>query len=146
VALGGLLLSGFLVNVGLGLATRAWDLPHRTIAARLVPVLTWIDENTDPTDLIATGLDPAVHLYTDRQAVPPSSWAASDYVRPVTAETQAQRILEMLETFRPDYLIIQHRMNQLQPGVNHLMRQHPDRLVLVATFEDGTRVFRLGAE
>jgi hypothetical protein len=138
--LGGLLFTGYLATVILGFATRAWDLPHRTIAARLVPVLTWIDENTQATDLIATGLDPAVFLYTGRPTIPPTSWAASDYVRPVTAETQAQRLLEMLETFRPDYLIVQHRMNQLQPGLDHLMRQHPGRLALVATFEDGTRI------
>ena len=145
-ALGALVVTGYVATLLVDFTKGAWDLPHRTIAARLVPVLTWIDENTRSTDLIATGLDPAVFLYTGRPTIPPTSWAASDYVRPVSAEAQAERLLEMLETFHPDYLIIQHRMNQSQPGLDHLLRQHPDRLTLLATFEDGTRILSPGPE
>lgn len=146
VALGGLLFIGYLVTLITGFARGTWDLPHRTIAARLVPVLTWVNEHTQSTDLIATGLDPAVFLYTGRPTIPPTSWAASDYVSPVAAETQAQRLLEMVETFHPDYLIVQHRMNQLQPALDYLLRQYPGRLTLVATFEDGTRILRPGPD
>jgi hypothetical protein len=137
---------GYLVTQGSALASGAWALPQRQAAARLVPTLVWVQEHTRPGDTIATGLDPAVYLYTGRQAIPPSSWASSDYVLPLDAPIFAERIGIMVTTFQPDYLIIQHRLNQLQAGLDHLSAMYPGRLIPVAELEDGTRIFTLNFE
>lgn len=131
---------GYLATQGTAFSSGTWNLPHRQAAARLVPTLLWVQEQTEPNALIATGLDPAVYLYTGRKAIPPSTWSSSDYVEPIHASILAHRIEAMVKAFHPDYLIIQHRQNQLQVGLEELLARHPGRFNLVGTFEDGTRI------
>lgn len=136
----GVLAVGYVVTQATAYSTGSWSLPRRQAAARLVPTLLWVQEHTRQDDLIATGLDPAVYLYTGRRAIPPSSWASADYLRPPDPATLAARLVEVVDAFQPDFIIIQHRLNQLQAGLDLLLQASPDRLRLAAEFEDGTRV------
>jgi hypothetical protein len=62
-------------------ANRAWSVFQATPATAFAPLNDWIEENTPPDAIVASGLDPLVYWETGRTAVPSFQFFAADYGR-----------------------------------------------------------------
>ena len=77
----------------------------RTAAARATPVVEWVRQSTQPTDIIATDDDPLVYLYTGRQGVPVGTLTAEEYLNGQTYAFAAQRLDSIVTRYKPTYVI-----------------------------------------
>lgn len=99
------LLAGFAVYNVRGFRGQWWASIQRDAGQRAKPIAEWIARNTRPTDVLATEDDLIVYLYTGRQAVPTSTFLASERVRPLTAEEDLAAVRAILASYRPRFVI-----------------------------------------
>ncbi len=134
-------------NTGYALAGLAdapvdWSSYERTFA--------WLRENSEPQDVIASGLDSMVGLYTDRRAVRPFVYDPGRlfYGDGEPELLSAQQLAEILTTYEPRYLVetpmpgfmeeqplarVLDELRQLNPG--WLVEVHRDTDPRFAVFE-----------
>jgi hypothetical protein len=82
-----------------GYRGRWWSSVARTQAAAIRPTIAWARTRTRPSDVIATGDEPAVYLYTGRQAVPATVFAVRDFFHPASVEQDADALREILAAY-----------------------------------------------
>ena len=83
-----------------------WASVQRDSGERIGAISRWVQHNTSPADVIAVQDDPAVYLYTGRQAVPVTSSEAVDHVRDPAFSSDIERISEILQHYRPRFYIV----------------------------------------
>jgi hypothetical protein len=97
--------------VGIGRAefetyrTRAWTLPARTAARQIAPVMRWVRRNTDRQDVVIADAEPLVYLFTERRALPPTTFTASEYVRPRSTSGDAAALRELVTRYPARYVV-----------------------------------------
>jgi hypothetical protein len=118
-----------------------WDSVGRSLGPRIQLQLQWVVEHTDPSDVIAAEDEGAVYLYTGRRAVPVATFTATQYLRARSPVENAAAMAEILDAFKPDYLIAWAYPTQAASAI--LSSPPRPRLVTVDTIPGG-RVFRRG--
>lgn len=108
---------------------------ERASAERALPTVEWVLENTSPRDIIASDDDVLLHLYTGREAIPATSFRAQDYLQLQTDEFIVERTRELLNSYRPKYLIASTLM--AIKGARGLVQPEPSELKHVATLRVG---------
>lgn len=82
---------------------RAWYQPAQRATRTVAPLVRWVTASTALDDIVAVDVEQLVYLFTGRRAVPPSGFAATDYVTPPTfaATTESLRrvVAELPVTF-----------------------------------------------
>jgi len=122
-------------NAELGAARHSWTTTRR--------LLTWLQEHSQPDDVVAAGIDPTVYLYTGRRSYYPIVCPplAMFYGVPYPAEEVLAGSLAGFEHYRPRFLVLTanfHGEDEYRAWVELLRRRHPDRLVRVyRDAEDG---------
>lgn len=82
-----------------GYRGRWWSSVARAEAAAMRPTIAWARARTRPTDVIATSGEPAVYLYSGRQAVPAETFAVRDFFHPASAEQDADALRQILAAY-----------------------------------------------
>ena len=106
-------------------------------------VLSWLRDNTDPTDTVASALDSMVFLYTQRQSIRPFPYRPDRffYGVPGPKGRTASELLEVLTASRARYLTmfpVPGFVEEVAVGqeIAELRRAFPDRLVPVFVGRD----------
>ncbi|HEY5440339.1 MAG TPA: hypothetical protein VIJ90_03555 [Gemmatimonadaceae bacterium] len=124
VAIGAALLAlAFLRTELHGYAMRAWRVPARQASAQIAPVVAWVRAHTDEHDVVLSEGEQVVALYSGRQAAPPISSTAREYlVQPQPAENAA-RLAAMLAAVPSRYVIL--LASPMVQSANALAGRHP---------------------
>ena len=82
--------------------THAWSSPMREATRRIAPEIRWIAANARPHETVLADAEPLVYLWTQRRAVPPVAFTATEYIRPrmLAADTAALSELVRLSAAR----------------------------------------------
>ncbi|MBV6520740.1 MAG: hypothetical protein MNPFHGCM_00858 [Gemmatimonadaceae bacterium] len=104
-----------------------WTTLQRDVAERALPIAEWVLENTKPADILATDDDILISLYTGRRTVPTGPFTAQEHLSPQTPAFAADGLREILQRYRPDYVIASTRYatyatNALVVGPNARIR------------------------
>jgi hypothetical protein len=102
-----------------------WAAVQRDSGVRLGRVVTWVQQNTAPDDVLSVEDDPAVYLYTGRRTVPATGSSASEHVRPAPPGSVIADVREILERYQPRFYIVSWQnalraadsLARLRPGV-----------------------------
>jgi hypothetical protein len=88
--------------------SRHWWSSTQAMGMRwIAPKLPWIVANTDSTAIIATDHDEgAVYLYTGRRSVPVTTFTATEYLEPRSAEADAAVLRDLTTRYRAQYLLL----------------------------------------
>lgn len=86
-------------------ATREWRVPASQASAQIAPALMWVRANTVPTDVLLGEGEPVLSLQTGRQAAPPMSFSAREYLLPPTSLEGTERLRAMLVAVPARYLL-----------------------------------------
>ena len=86
---------------------RAWRMPVAAARLQIGPLIRWIADNTSANDLLIADDEPLVYLMTGRQALPPASFTALEYVQPssVDAATRERELRRLLAAYPARYLL-----------------------------------------
>ena len=117
-------------------------------------VFNWLKRNSLPEDIVASGLDSMVYLYTDLRAIRPftSRPASLFYGHEYPSTGTVQDLLVVLRSYRPRYLaqLAMPRFSEEKPFgelVEEFTCQYPDLLVPVYTGRDPRfRVFEINID
>jgi hypothetical protein len=106
-------------------------------------VFTWIKDNTFPSDLLTSNLDPVVYLYTGRKSIIPYNLEAARWIYrndepPLGSD---EEIISHLTKIKSDYLVIlpmnaESNREYFVNLVAHLAEVYPEKLKLVYKGED----------
>lgn len=99
------LLVGFGTYNARGFRGQWWTSIQRDAGQRAKPIAEWIARNTHPGDVLATEDDLIIYLYTGRQALPTSTFLASERVRPLTEGEDLAAVRAILASYRPRFFI-----------------------------------------
>lgn len=83
-----------------GYRGRWWSSIARVQAAAMRPTIAWARARTRPTDVIATNGEPAIYLYSGRQAVPAVEFAVRDFFHPASVAQDEASLREILSAYR----------------------------------------------
>jgi hypothetical protein len=86
-------------------ATRGWRAPARQASEQIAPALAWIRMNTVPTDVVLGEGESVLSLYGDRQAAPPMSFTAREYLTPPDTLEGRARLGAMLAAVPARYVL-----------------------------------------
>jgi hypothetical protein len=87
-------------------ATRGWRAPARQAGAQIAPVVAWARARTSEHDVLLTEGEQVVALYAQRQAAPPISFTAGEYLLPPTPAEGTARLAAMLGAVPARYVIL----------------------------------------
>ncbi|MFN8570944.1 MAG: hypothetical protein U0132_02735 [Gemmatimonadaceae bacterium] len=99
------LLIGFGTYNVRGFRDQWWTSIQRDAGQRAKPIAEWIARNTHPGDVLATEDDLIVYLYTGRQALPTSTFLATERVRPLSDQEDLAAVRAILASYRPRFFI-----------------------------------------
>ncbi|MBV6520739.1 MAG: hypothetical protein MNPFHGCM_00857 [Gemmatimonadaceae bacterium] len=124
---------GFLAYNVRGVRNQWWASVQRDTGERAKPIVEWTARNTAPTDVLATDDDLVVYLYTQRRAVPTSTFLALERVRPLTDEEDIAAVRAILASFQPRFFITASRQGMRTAAA--LERTSPPQLRRYASLE-----------
>jgi hypothetical protein len=105
LAVAGTLVAGFGVYNARGFQAQWWASVQRNAGERAKPIVEWTARNTQPGDVLATEDDLIVYLYSGRQAIPTSTFVASERIRPLSDEEDLAAVRALLASYRPRFFI-----------------------------------------
>jgi hypothetical protein len=132
---------GYLRYNAYGYAKGWYDSAQRSAAESARPLVQWVAQNTQPTDVVATDADPLIYLYTGRQAVPNVGWALGDYLQPRAVGPRRAETRAIIDRYRPRYVLVTSPGAPAAQGVEAMMRDTPPELRLIAVLSGGGAVF-----
>jgi hypothetical protein len=83
-----------------------WVSVQRDAGNRAKPVIEWALKYTRPTDVLATEDDLMLYLYAGRQAVPTSTFIASQRVRQLTDAEDLVWVRQIFDAYRPNWFLV----------------------------------------
>ena len=83
---------------------RSWAQPGATATAQIAPLLRWVVARTNANDVVAVEGEQLVFLFTGRRAVPVAPFTAAEYVRPRTAEQNAESLRQLIQDVPVNYV------------------------------------------
>lgn len=89
-----------------GYHDKAWSSLAETQASRIEPKLSWLARYSRPRDVVAAEDEPAVFLYTGRQAVPAGTFTGMQHVAPRTAAEDAAALRAIMRLYRPSLVLV----------------------------------------
>lgn len=87
-------------------ATRAWRTPARMAGAQIAPVVAWVKAHTLAHEVVLTEGEQVIALYAERQAAPPVTVTALEYVEPPRISDNVARLGAMLAAVPARYVIL----------------------------------------
>jgi hypothetical protein len=106
-----------------------------------MPVAEWIQQNTRPTDIIASDGDPLLALYTGRLVIPSSRWAVEAYPNNPDSASRLTDLRELLATYPVRYLILGNAKSYSAGGARVLVDGPQPTLQLLTVLQGGAAVF-----
>jgi hypothetical protein len=104
-------------------ATRSWRVPARQASAQIAPALDWVRAHTTANDVVLSEGEQVIALYTGRQAAPPISVTALEYLVPPTAAELSARLAAMLAAVPARYVIL--LAPSMASAAEPFMNRHP---------------------
>ena len=102
-----LLIEGLVVYNVRGYQRHFWRNTEELAARWIAPKVEWVRENTDSTAIIGTDHDEGIiYLYTGRRAVPITTFTASEYLDPRSAQADSLVLTELATHFRAQDILI----------------------------------------
>jgi hypothetical protein len=90
---------------------RTWRQGGATATAQIGPVVSWVRAHTSDGDVVAGEGEQLLYLFAGRQAVPLTSFTASEYMEPRAPAEDAAMALDVVDRYRVRYIVT------LAPGV-----------------------------
>jgi hypothetical protein len=140
VAAGALVLGLVRYNVR-GYQQSWWNTSQRVPARSLMPIAEWIQQNTRPTDIIASDGDPLLALYAGRLVVPSARWAVEAYPNSPDSASRLTDLRELLATYPIRYLILSNAKSHSAAGVRLLSEGPNPTLQMLTVLPGGAAVF-----
>lgn len=88
-----------------GYSNRWWASVQRDTGERAKPTVEWVARYTEPGDVLVTDDDLVVYLYTNRQAVPTSTFTVKERLVRLSPEEDLQAVRDILSQYDGDYFI-----------------------------------------
>lgn len=89
-----------------GYGGRWWSSIARNTAGVAAPTVNWVAAHTAPSALVSTNAELMVYLYTGRLAVPATRFLADDYFRLPSADSRADALRSIMQSYRIDAIAI----------------------------------------
>jgi hypothetical protein len=89
---------------GRAYSKRSWSRPGADATAQITPLLRWVVARTNANDVLAVDGEQLVFLFTGRRAVPVAPFTAAEYVRPRSAEQNAEALRQLIQDVPVDYI------------------------------------------
>ena len=86
-------------------AIRGWRAPAHEATAQIAPSITWVRNHTAPTDVLLGEGEPVLSLYAGRDAAPPMSFTAREYLTPPDPAESTDRLRAMLVAVPARYVL-----------------------------------------
>ena len=118
-----------------GYANRWWSSNARFHARRVLPQLAWVARSTQPEDLIAADAEASIYLYTGRRAVPITTFTAAEYARERTVTEETVVVRELLEQYRPRYVLA--TSPHVMEAAAHIAHSRPTPLTRIDSLSQG---------
>jgi hypothetical protein len=99
-----LIAAGALREESRAYAQRSWRQPGVNAAAEIAPLVRWVSAQTTKNDIVAVDGEQLVYLFTGRQALPVAPFTAAEYVRPRTADENAESLRRLLREYPVKYV------------------------------------------
>ena len=100
------LVAGFGWYNARGYANRWWVTIQQNTGERARPTIEWVARYTQPDDVLSTEDDILVYLYTERRAVPTSTFTALERVRPLTDAEDLAYVRAIFDAYDPRYYLV----------------------------------------
>jgi len=88
-----------------GVRERWWVNIQSDAGTRAKPIAEWVARATRPDDVVITDHDLIVYLYTERRAVPTTSFTALGHITPLTTAQDAEVLRSLLARYHPRWYI-----------------------------------------
>ena len=139
------------------LAANVWDLANRSILshrhgahgvdagvvsapwAEFERTFAWVRANTDEGDILASGSDAMLGIYTRRKAFFPIVCSPLSYIYGMTADADLDKSLSALRLHRPRYLVVTadfHGEDDFRAWVDRLVAAYPEQVRRIYTGDD----------
>lgn len=105
IALSAAVVLGFGVYNARGYRHQWWASVQRDAGRRAQPIIEWVADSTNPSDVLMTDDDLTVYLYTGRRAMPTSAFLPKERLRPLTDEDNIAAVRRMMDAYAPRYYI-----------------------------------------
>ncbi len=90
--------------------SRGWvDVAQRRNAARLAPVVDWVNGHTPPDAVIASDGEPLVHLYTGRRVMPVHVLTPDEYLAGTPVQLAADNMRALIRAGGADFAVLSGR-------------------------------------
>ena len=122
-AAGALVVFAFLRTQLHDFATRAWRVPARQAGAQILPVVGWVRANTSERDVVLAEGEQVIALYAGRQAAPPVTVTALEYLQPPRTADEVVRLTDMLHAVPAKYVVL--LASPTVQAANALAGRHP---------------------
>jgi hypothetical protein len=95
--------------------SRGWaDLAQRRNAARLLPIVDWVNRHTPDSAVVATDGEPLVHLYTGRPVLPVHILSPGEHLAPITIERAAEDLWSLITAGRADFVVLSAGSSEIE--------------------------------
>lgn len=121
--------AGYGMYTARGLRGRWWSSIGRQVAAVSIPSIVWVEEHTQPTDVVASNAELMIYLYTGRQAVPATRLSAGDYFGLPSAQSRGEALRSILGAYRVDAVAIIAN-DSLEAAARRMAAEQPPALSL----------------
>jgi len=100
-----LLVAGVVRDEWATFSGRLWMSPVREATRKIAPAMRWISKNTRPSDVVIADAEPLVYLLTDRRAIPPVAFTATEYLTPRSRSADAAALAELVRRYPVRYVV-----------------------------------------
>jgi hypothetical protein len=118
-----------------------WETSQRVLAGQVMPIAEWIEQNTRPTDIIASDGDPLLALYTGRLVIPSARWAVEAYPNVADSASRLTDLRELLAAYPVRYLILSNPKSHSAAGARVLSESPQPTLHMLTVLQGGAAVF-----
>ncbi|HEX8941783.1 MAG TPA: hypothetical protein VF785_01530 [Gemmatimonadaceae bacterium] len=114
-----------------------WSRVARSQSEIVRPVVMWARNRTQPREVIASTVEPAVYLYSGRLAVPVTAFNVRDYFRPPTVAETETALRQILAGYRVDAIAIGSVGDSLRVALQSMASRKMPELVVRDSFLNG---------
>jgi hypothetical protein len=132
---GALLAVGYSVYNVRGYRREWWASIPTAMSRNIDPLLRWVATNTPRNAVLATEIESSVYLYTNRSAVPVTTFTVNEYFQPRTPAENAAAIRSIVEHYHPMAVVVSS--SAMRSAVRELAVGQSPMLVVVDTFPGG---------
>jgi hypothetical protein len=136
LACAALLAVGYVRVNAIGYRHRWWTSIPATNARALRSVILWTRDRASPSAVIATSMEPAVYLYTGRQAIPSAKFIVRDFFRPPGVSESADDLRAILSTYHVDAVAL-ITADSLRTAIQSMAAGRSPELVPGDSLDDG---------